>query len=212
MAIINYQTPRKPFSVPPWVIRWLPRVMVMFIVVAVLLMYFLTEVIPPDILTCNRVSLTEERIREYAARHDRLPAKLSDLPLLPANRDSSTKDAWGRPLIYQPRPDGSVVLGNRWTNGTTCAVTVHFVPTTPLYPEDVMLAAHLIRDYAAANHHLPKRLSDLHNLSGYQPGCINNARGKPLLYQPQPDGSVILASRGKDGSGEAVTVHFTVRK
>ncbi len=216
MAIIDYQTPRKPFSMPPWVIRWLPRVLVIFIVLAVLLMYLLTDTIRPETLTWSRVSLTEQRIREYVAQHHRLPEKLSDLPPLSANRDSRTEDAWGQPLIYHPQPDGSVILGSRWAERGKFAFTVHFDPraTSSLEegrtPGSLMLTKDRIRMYAAQNHKLPAALSDLPPVAGAETPL--DGWGRPFVYEPQADGSVILRSLGKGGKVDVTTVHFTVRK
>jgi hypothetical protein len=64
------------------------------------------------------MNVTEYRIRDYAAEHHRLPARLSDLPKLEnPNRDGSCRDGWGRELIYAPQSDGSVVLSSLGKNG-----------------------------------------------------------------------------------------------
>ena len=63
-------------------------------------MVLLAERVPPDALTRTRMNVAEQRIREYASTHRRLPASLSDLPKSPRNRDSNTLDGWRRPIQY----------------------------------------------------------------------------------------------------------------
>jgi len=81
--------------------------MVVVIALAVIL-FALVENVPPDALTITRMTVIENRIRDYAAVHQRLPDCLSELPKLPGNRDDSVVDGWGRPIEYEK--DGDDVM------------------------------------------------------------------------------------------------------
>ena len=73
----------------------------------------------------------EYRIRDYVAHNHVLPPRLADLPPLAPNRSSSTNDAWGRPIMYAPQPDGSVILSSPGKPGGH-PITLRFAisPTT----------------------------------------------------------------------------------
>lgn len=79
------------------------------IAILILALWLFTEKIPANVMTRNRISMTEYRIHEYAATHHRLPSSLSDLPPLEKNRDSSVADGWGRPIQYTAK-DMTVTL------------------------------------------------------------------------------------------------------
>jgi len=93
---------------------------------AVVFICLFTESVPPEALTRTRMTITEYRIRDYAAQNHRLPAQLSDLPPLSPDRDGNTDDAWGRPLVYMPQPDSSVILSSHGKDGSSNAITVRF--------------------------------------------------------------------------------------
>ena len=73
--------------------------------------------ISPSERTYTRMVVTEGRIRDYAKTHRTLPAKLSDLPKLEGNRDSSLVDGWGRELVYLPESERSVTLLSYGSSG-----------------------------------------------------------------------------------------------
>jgi hypothetical protein len=194
--------------------------LVALLAVAVLVIYLLTDTARPENLICTNLHLTELRIRDYTAQNHRLPEKLSDLPPLSPDRDGrSTEDAWGRPLLYKPQADGSVILGSRWASGANWAITVHFNPTGIEEVQEkstdagrLLRIAYRIRAYAGQRHTVPAKLSDLPPPAGDVYSGTEDWWGRPVIYEPQPDGSVILASRGKEGNSNVITVRFTVRK
>lgn len=67
------------------------------------------EVIPPQSLTHAAMHMAKRRILRYAALNDRLPTTLAQTSPIPGYYDS-TKDAWGRELIYTTDPNGDVIL------------------------------------------------------------------------------------------------------
>lgn len=69
------------------------------------------ETIPPRDLTITRIRITELRIRDYWDKHGRLPASLSDLPLL-KGRDNTTMDGWGQPIKYSVKGTSIVTLSS----------------------------------------------------------------------------------------------------
>jgi len=87
-------------------------------------------------MTRTTIMLTEERIRQYVARHHRLPPTLTDLPELAEDRDSSTLDGWGRPIGYAI--EGEVVTlvslgrdGLPGGDGEDCDVQTTFTVSEP---------------------------------------------------------------------------------
>ena len=78
------------------------RMRLAIIVVAVFaaLVLLLADRVPPVAMTRSLIDVTEQRIRDYAGTYHRLPAVLSDLPKLQANRNSELTDGWGRLLRY----------------------------------------------------------------------------------------------------------------
>jgi hypothetical protein len=55
------------------------------------------------------MSVTKDRIFQYAHQHNHLPASLSELPPAPGY-DTATTDAWGRPIDYSFDSSGDVTL------------------------------------------------------------------------------------------------------
>lgn len=56
------------------------------------------------------------RIREYMIQERRYPPDLTQLPTLD-DRGNDTKDAWGRPLLYEVGPDGVITLTSLGRDG-----------------------------------------------------------------------------------------------
>jgi hypothetical protein len=65
--------------------------------------------IPPRDLTVTRMDVIEIRLRSYWKANGRLPASLSDLPIL-EGRDNSTIDGWGMPIKYSATGTTTVIL------------------------------------------------------------------------------------------------------
>jgi hypothetical protein len=61
--------------------------------------------------TASTMSVLKRRILRYARNHQRLPARISDLPELPGFTNSS-RDAWYRPIRYDVSPEGVVTLSS----------------------------------------------------------------------------------------------------
>ena len=53
--------------------------------------------------------VTKRRIIQFARQHDKLPSMLAELPAMPGY-DTSTTDAWKRPLDYSFDSSGIVTL------------------------------------------------------------------------------------------------------
>ena len=76
----------------------------------------LIEIIPPRDLTVTRIAITGIRIRAYWKANGKLPASLSDLPML-KGRDDSTIDGWGRPIKYDVTGTATVTLSSLGADG-----------------------------------------------------------------------------------------------
>ena len=68
------------------------------------------ETIPPTDLTSTAITTTRVRLAEYYSTHHRLPNSLAELPAPAGNRCGSTKDGWGRDLLYTVDSRGVVTL------------------------------------------------------------------------------------------------------
>ena len=75
-------------------------VLVGVVIVLAILVFSCVEVVPPNIITRGRISVTEQRIRLFWQNNGKLPVNLMNLPLLPG-RENKTIDAWGRELDYK---------------------------------------------------------------------------------------------------------------
>jgi hypothetical protein len=65
-----------------------------------------------------------------------------------------------------------------------------------------------VNNYVVQNHRLPAALSDMPLRPGHGDEDITDGWRKPIVYEPQKDGSVILRSLG--GEGHTQTVQFSV--
>ena len=106
------------------------------VIILAILVFSCVEVVPPNIITKGRISVTEQRIRLFWQKNGKLPADLANLPLLP-DRENKTTDAWGRELDY--KVEGNKVTlsspGNPGGAATTIresGVTNTFDVTKPL--------------------------------------------------------------------------------
>jgi hypothetical protein len=70
------------------------------LVLLAILVFSCVEVVPPNIITKGRISVTEQRIRLFWEKNGKLPTSLAGLPLLPG-RENKTTDAWGTELGYK---------------------------------------------------------------------------------------------------------------
>ena len=75
--------------------------LIIVVLALVVIVWACVENVPPQTLTRGRMTLIENRIRDYAAAHHRLPDNLSELPKAADNRDDSIVDGWGRPIQYK---------------------------------------------------------------------------------------------------------------
>jgi hypothetical protein len=179
-------------------------------------------VMHPDEVTNSHISITKNEIEAYAKKFNRLPGKLSKLSDLPPSDPhdkpgSSITDGWGQPLIYEPQTDGSVVLGSLGESGKNNARSMRF-SVIGLDDDDadkgfstlssMVVVEGAIRLYAKTNHQLPNRLSDIKGDPRIRRTV--DAWGRPMMYIPNPDGSVILSSQGKIGSNQIFSRQFTV--
>jgi hypothetical protein len=120
-----------------------------------------------------------------------------------------------RLLLKSVRPDGL-----RQLITLSALVGIYFLIDylfTDVVPRDAMTEAAVqiteqrIKEYVSEHHKLPRNLSDLPPVPPDRYSDINDAWGRELIYTPQPDGSVVLGSHGKDGTGDdKFTVRFTV--
>ena len=70
---------------------------------------FLVDVVPPRSQTDCAMHMSRRRILRYAAKHNALPAKISETEEI-AGYDKSIKDAWGHDLIYTIATNGDVTV------------------------------------------------------------------------------------------------------
>jgi len=174
------------------------------------------DIIPPENETNTAITGEELRIERYVAEHHELPERLSDLPKVPGEFDRDV-DGWGKPLVYAPQKDGSVVVGSPGKEGQHNA---RFIRFSIILPEDqadqeaqfwtydnFRVIETSIRDYVATQHRLPKSLADI-DIRAH--AYLNDRWDGPIAYSPEADGSVILASHGKPGSGQVFSVQFSV--
>jgi hypothetical protein len=63
-----------------------------------------------------------------------------------------------------------------------------------------------IEDYAAQHHRLPDKLSDLPP----HPLGTDNGWGKPLVYEPQADGTAVLRSVGERDGNDTTSIRFSI--
>jgi|GEM_PF-5439800 len=85
----------------------------------------LVDTIPPGALTRGRMNGVEQRIRAYAQVHHHMPATLADLPKR-ENYDDSDVDGRGKPLVYTPQTDGSVVITSFGKPGSNQPISLRF--------------------------------------------------------------------------------------
>jgi hypothetical protein len=71
--------------------------LVIGIVLIVLLVLSAIDTISPAVMTRNRLSILELRIRDYVRQEGAPPRRLSDLPKTPGKDDAVT-DGWGREI------------------------------------------------------------------------------------------------------------------
>jgi hypothetical protein len=181
-----------------------------------ILMFLFTDVIPPESRTLGSLTSARVRIEAYVAVHHRLPEKLSDVPKR-AGYTHDDLDGWGKPLVYTPLADGSVVLTSLGKDGANSARSIRFSILTSGDKADssaeLMTRGTMnflegeIYSYVQLHHRLPGSLTEIPNLD---PIFLNDSWGRPLLYSAEPDGSVILASHGKEGSNQTFSVQFGV--
>jgi hypothetical protein len=147
----------------------------------------------------------------YFLKNHRLPQKLSDLPPYVFPPD----DGWGKQFDYSPQQDGSVVLSSHGNKGEADSLVFRF-SMVDMGNKDTMRASlitfiHMntldqsIRHYLADNNCLPTRLTDEDI-----PLFIRDGWNDLISYSVQPDGSVLLVSHGKPGSGQIFSLQFTV--
>jgi hypothetical protein len=66
-----------------------------------------------------------------------------------------------------------------------------------------------IQTYVDKHHVLPKDLSDLPQRPDHADSIVDGW-GRPLAFAPQPDGSVVITSLGKDGAHNSRSIRFTI--
>jgi hypothetical protein len=146
-----------------------------------------------------------------------LPQKLSDLPLSSDPfHQLDISDGWGRPFDFSPQPDGSVVLSSKGDKGANDSLVFRFsivdmpnkeaVEATKLTFVTMDIVNGIIHSYLAGHNRLPSKLSDIDD----SPAIVDDGWNVPLSYSVQPDGSVLLVSHGKPGSGQIFSLQFTL--
>lgn len=163
------------------------------------------EPISPELQTENALVCTLVRIQDYENKYHRLPKKLSDLPVRLSHSDSLV-DGWGKPLVYEPQKDGSVILRSLGKDGANDLRSIRQpILAKKNDEEEFNIAMTLdsmeniergIRDYVDKHHRLPDGYPDLPEEITDQ---AVDGWGGPILYLPSPDGTVRLSSRGKGG-------------
>jgi hypothetical protein len=179
-------------------------------------------VMGPEDKTRNSLHFAIVRVQEYAATHHRLPDKLSDLAEQPGT-DERLVDGAGKPLAYEPHPDGSVSLRSAG-HGPADARAVRFSIIDISDTKEVLamfatlgnmeVIERFIRHYASDHQRLPNSLSDLpasyRELPGQSLSAVStDGWGGTISYAPRDDVSVSLSSTGKDGK-QVWSREFTV--
>jgi hypothetical protein len=173
----------------------------------------------PEEETDTGLSYTEDRVQDYVSKEHHLPAKLSDLPLNPG-KDGRLTDGWGKPFLYAPQKDGSVILSSVGRDGPDHAESIRFSMIDPSDDvndgakletyEDLKGIEYRMHDYVAACHHLPETLTDLDSADSTARLSTVDGWGDPISYARQSDGSVLLSSHGKPGCKQVFSRQFTV--
>ena len=169
-----------------------------------------------DLETKNELSQLELRIQTYAARHDRLPKSLNDLPARPGY-DDRVVDGWGKNILYHPDADGSVTLSSLGGTDRNDARSIRFsiIPEegpSGRYPKmltfDYMwVIEQQCRKYVDVHHQLPGKLSDLPPENNR---VIFDGWGSPIKYDIGPNGLVVLTNSGQLGSKQIFSTAFIV--
>jgi hypothetical protein len=178
-------------------------------------------VISPIVDTKNTLSNLESRIQTYAAEHKELPQVLSDLPVRP-NRNDVLTDGWGKPIVYSPQKDGSVLLIVSGESPSVDARSIRFsiVPDKEEDQDAVWTTFNnmdstetLLREYAAAHSRLPDKLSDIPGEQAPdKDGFTIDAWGQRFEYTQGGGGKVTLRSRGKTGSKQIYSSEFIIAR
>jgi len=180
--------------------------------------YLLVDIIPPESETLGALTGAQIRIQLYVAEHHRLPDKLADLPPRPNHSDRDI-DGWGKPLIYAPQPDGSVVITSPGKDGDHNARSVRFsiIPSEDkvnleaetMTEMNLSSIAGEIRKWGKEHHRLPNSFTEVPVLQ-QRPELLTDGWNRPISYTPQPDGSVLLTSHGQPGTSQIFSLQFTV--
>jgi hypothetical protein len=107
--------------------------------------FSLDSTIRPIDVTKNAILEAEVRIDIFFAAHQRLPAKLSDMPSRGPDYwppDNRFTDGWGRELNYLVKADGTIVISSYGPTGIPAsdgAITLEFKATDP-YSDNFELA------------------------------------------------------------------------
>ncbi len=200
--------------------RWVSCALLIGVsIVAIGLEQLVAGVISPVVATKNTLSNLESRIQTYAAEHNELPHKLSDLPVRPDWNDILT-DGWGKPIVYSPQKDGSVLLIVSGENPGVDARSIRFsiVPNDEADQDAVWMTFNnmdctetLLAEYAAAHSRLPDKLSDIPDEQAPdKDGFTIDAWGQRFEYKLGSGGKATLTSRGKIGSKQIYSSEFIV--
>jgi hypothetical protein len=172
------------------------------------------HVVTPDELTHDRILSTQGDLLDYVADHHKLPEKLTELP---EGAPETILDGWGKPLVYQPQKDGSVILGYEGQVEGSELCVLRFPGSNMLESSDryavTMIISELdfieirVRNYVKENHRMPAALSDLSNLPPWMPFDGWDSR---IFYSLQADGSGLVTNNGKIGNNQIISLHFTI--